>query len=911
MALQHISGSLTIPSNEPSTSGIYNDLTIYLIGIKEGIQSVLITDTTVETSNTYEFSYDDTLVDNVIVQLKRTSSDYLLTESWIRGVLPRSFLLEANDILANTDFVHQNYLFDAGLSVLATAKNAEDLSKEITVGITQSEMAGYLPFHVNHIIPNPSGATQEIRTSTVAIVAYSLGYYLEHNPEATNKVEVADALNNMLLWLCEQRNPGYENLLTAGRGRYVNDVFDEDYIDQSANTVDNILAFFAFKQAGVILNSIYLQVAERLSQAIRTKLYDNQNRKFHTALFPNGGLNTGESLELYYLATLFFIETNDIPRATDMLDIHVEYDYQIVDTSNGVTAYKANKNDTGVYYEGSYAVAMCYYKLNNTVKYSQLTKQLNKLLNEDGSYRFGTIKDGKKQVLCYKSVGSTAWGYMSNLHPGEVFTVNMNTELITDVPKVYINGYQSQVFYNSTCSSGSIAQPITYEILPGTYSSMIDQETADQMALDQIEAEGQLFADANGTCSTSYQYYNTERKGLFTANCPPNSNSQAFEYSIPAGAYGSDLSPQHANALADKRLFELGQQYANANGVCAASTRIVPITQESTYSFNGIDQDEIYAVVKANEPVNTNLVITYDYTLNQGVTWITGGTAQMYPGTQQTNSFYVDSVYVGGGPSCYIRVTDVTPATSGLQIYQWNNNVTLFSNELRSAYFIKDCPLLSAASVVLFSCSAGLFSSHISQDHANSLADRYLASNGHAYANNHGTCGGIVLYGNEPQSQLFTRNNCPSGYQGTQLLYTVPANTYQSTVSIAAANALAMGDIASIGQNWVNANATCELVNTNVFIQLILEVISYGVFDQLRVMAQASSPVPVDISIDYSVHIDGNQNVTNPLVIPAGLSSTPYEIVSTGISPGQGQNSSVTITGIYPSSSGGITFIHS
>lgn len=910
MAIQHISGSLTIPSTEPSTNGIYNDLTLYLIGINDGIQSVLTTDSTVKTSNIYEFSYEDTEVDNVIVQLKRTSTDYLLSESRIRGVLPRSFLLEANDILANTEFVHQNYLFDAGLSVLATAKNAEDLSKEITVGITQSELAGYLPFHVNHIIPNPSGASQEIRTSTVAIVAYSLGFYLEHNPEATNKVQVADALNNMLLWLCEQRNPGYENLLTAGRGRYVNDVFDEDYIDQSANTVDNILAFFAFKQAGVILNSTYLEVAERLSQVIRTKLYDNQNRKFHTALLQNGGLNTDESLELYYLATLFFIETNDIPRANDMLEIHVEYDYQIADTLNGVTAYKANKNDSGVYYEGSYAVAMCFYKLNNTVKYNQITKQLNKLLNEDGSYRFGTIKDGKQQVLTYKSVGSTAWGYMSNMHPEEVFTINMNAEPIADVPKVYINSYQSQVFYNSTCPSGSIPQPITYEVLPGTYSSMIDQETADHMALDQIEAEGQLLADANGICSTSYQYYNTERKGLFTANCPPNSNSQVFEYTIPTGTYGSDISPQHANALADKKLFELGQQYSNANGVCSASTRIVPITQESTYSFNGIDQDEIYAVVKASEPVNTNIVITYDYTLNGGVTWITGGTVQMYPGTQQTSSFYVDSVYVGGGPSCYIRVTDVTPATSGLQIYQWNNNVSLYSNELRSAYFIKDCPILSAASVVIFSCSAGLFTSHISQEHANALADRYLANNGQSYANNHGTCGGVVLYGNELQSQLFTKNNCPSGYQGTQLLYTVPANTYQSAFSVSAANAMALGDIASIGQNWVNANATCELINTNIFIQLYTQVVQYGIYDEIKVMAHASSPVPVDLYIEYSFFFNGNNNIANPVYLYAGQQNSTQETLASSISPGQGNNHSVQIMSVWPESSGGVNFIY-
>lgn len=68
---------------------------------------------------------------------------------------------------------------------------------------------------------------------------------------------------------------------------------------------------------------------------------------------------------------------------------------------------------------------------------------------------------------------------------------------------------------------------------------------------------------------------------------------------------------------------------------------------------------------------------------------------------------------------------------------------------------------------------------------------------------------GPVVYYNEPQSQTFTRNDCGACATGSQVTYSVPANTYSSTVSVQAANQLALNDIAANGQNYANANGTC------------------------------------------------------------------------------------------------------
>ncbi|HEX7845859.1 MAG TPA: DUF5977 domain-containing protein [Chitinophagaceae bacterium] len=69
-------------------------------------------------------------------------------------------------------------------------------------------------------------------------------------------------------------------------------------------------------------------------------------------------------------------------------------------------------------------------------------------------------------------------------------------------------------------------------------------------------------------------------------------------------------------------------------------------------------------------------------------------------------------------------------------------------------------------------------------------------------------CG--ILYFNTVQSGIFTRNNCGSGYVGTAVTYTVPANTYSSTTSQAAANTIAQNDVTANGQSYANTNGTCS-----------------------------------------------------------------------------------------------------
>jgi len=58
-------------------------------------------------------------------------------------------------------------------------------------------------------------------------------------------------------------------------------------------------------------------------------------------------------------------------------------------------------------------------------------------------------------------------------------------------------------------------------------------------------------------------------------------------------------------------------------------------------------------------------------------------------------------------------------------------------------------------------------------------------------------------------SQTFTRNNCPTGFTGSQVTYTVAANTYSSVISQADADQQAQNNLTANGQAYANANGTC------------------------------------------------------------------------------------------------------
>ncbi|MEC3875818.1 DUF5977 domain-containing protein [Chryseobacterium salviniae] len=69
---------------------------------------------------------------------------------------------------------------------------------------------------------------------------------------------------------------------------------------------------------------------------------------------------------------------------------------------------------------------------------------------------------------------------------------------------------------------------------------------------------------------------------------------------------------------------------------------------------------------------------------------------------------------------------------------------------------------------------------------------------------------------NSYQDKTFTRNNCGTSGIGNLYIYSVPAGTYSSDLSLLAANQKALDDINANGQNAANTNGTCTPISCSL-----------------------------------------------------------------------------------------------
>ena len=72
-----------------------------------------------------------------------------------------------------------------------------------------------------------------------------------------------------------------------------------------------------------------------------------------------------------------------------------------------------------------------------------------------------------------------------------------------------------------------------------------------------------------------------------------------------------------------------------------------------------------------------------------------------------------------------------------------------------------------------------------------------------------------TVYTNSFISEIFIKNNCGTGYIGSEVVYTIPAGKYTSTISQEAVDAQVDAELAEMGQAYANTNGTCIQVFAN------------------------------------------------------------------------------------------------
>jgi|GEM_PF-6133184 len=128
----------------------------------------------------------------------------------------------------------------------------------------------------------------------------------------------------------------------------------------------------------------------------------------------------------------------------------------------------------------------------------------------------------------------------------------------------YYNPVRSEYFTKS-CGTGYRGTKVLYTVHAGTFSSLTSQEDATQLALDDISANGQSYANAHGDCVPITNY---EHSQVFTRNnCTTNFVGVPVTYTVPAGTY-PDVTQTGADQQALDDIAANGQNYANTHGAC-------------------------------------------------------------------------------------------------------------------------------------------------------------------------------------------------------------------------------------------------------------------------------------------------------------------------------------------------------
>ncbi|MDR6338953.1 hypothetical protein HNQ91_002004 [Filimonas zeae] len=149
---------------------------------------------------------------------------------------------------------------------------------------------------------------------------------------------------------------------------------------------------------------------------------------------------------------------------------------------------------------------------------------------------------------------------------------------------IYYNTAKTSIFYKDNCPAGQNGTAVPYTVAANTFSSTFSQAAADEMTQNDIDNQGQAYANQHGVCLQASwpTFYNLEKHDFFTSvNCSPG-KTIPIKYSVPAGTYTSDISQQDADRKASNSISLHAQKYANDNGVCYSS--LMPPWIESIYN---------------------------------------------------------------------------------------------------------------------------------------------------------------------------------------------------------------------------------------------------------------------------------------------------------------------------------------
>jgi hypothetical protein len=432
-------------------------------------------------------------------------------------------------------------------------------------------------------------------------------------------------------------------------------------------------------------------------------------------------------------------------------------------------------------------------------------------------------------------------------------------------------GVYSKEFTKDNCGSCQHGVPmsVTQDMVGGPFYSNESQEEANRLAQEAVEAQGQAYANKNGTCETD----NTDpvwedsepletkceggksyKKQVNTNECYGGENERWVEgggkvctwtgiYSkqftkqcadggvgskvtidqddVTGGPFTSTVSQEDANSKAQAAVEQQGQDLADAQGTCTWTGKASKVFTRNNCgscqhgSSVTVTQDQVGGPFTSNISQADANKKAQDAVNSQGQAYANkNGTCE----TDNTDPVWEDSepleTKCEGGKSYKKQVN--TNECYGGENERWvegGGKVCTWTG-IYSKQFTKQCADGGVGSKVTIDqddVTGGPFTSTVSQEDANSKAQAAVEQQGQDLADAQGTC---TWTGKA--SKVFTRNNCGSCQHGSSVTVTQDqvGGPFTSNISQADANKKAQDAVNSQGQAVANKNGDCVADST-------------------------------------------------------------------------------------------------
>ncbi|MDN3588035.1 DUF5977 domain-containing protein [Pedobacter aquatilis] len=148
-----------------------------------------------------------------------------------------------------------------------------------------------------------------------------------------------------------------------------------------------------------------------------------------------------------------------------------------------------------------YAGGQDYAQANGTCTYSNAAQSADFTRNNCPS---GALSGSITYTIAAGSYTSTISQEHADLQAGNALLSGGQSYANMHATCTFYNSAQSRAIAKNDCGSGGPSTPVTYTVAAGTYSSTSSQAAADQLAINDIDANGQLYANAHGTCAVEF-----------------------------------------------------------------------------------------------------------------------------------------------------------------------------------------------------------------------------------------------------------------------------------------------------------------------------------------------------------------------------------------------------------------------